>query len=220
MTNRNSSMNIAFGLLTASLAFAVIGCRGNDNESSSQTVTSDRDEAATKENAAMIQRVGQTTERYWKDCIAINNEFIARKSDIWFKQFRPGAIESACKDAAQRLRDLDTRDVERDVVDHVNRVIRGYETIGAIARVKGRESLLRDGGDILKFIYSVSKNANPGAVADGGWMEMGVGLFSGGRQATSEGQQQTSGLASELMTSEEAVIRVIRQKYEIELQPW
>jgi hypothetical protein len=58
------------------------------------------------------------------------------------------------------------------------------------------------------------------AEADGGWIEMGLGLFPGGRKATTEGQEQTSKVASEIIKSEESVIKAMREKYGIELRPW
>jgi len=160
------------------------------------------------------------TKNYWDRCVEINSRFVSERSEIWFKEFRPSSVEAVCREAARRLRELDTSNVDPEVVDHVNRAIRGYETIAAIAKVKGQESLLRDASDTLIFIYRICRNSNSGAFADGGWLEMGVGFFAGGQKATSEGQEQTRSIASSIIESEERVIKLMRQKYGIELRPW
>jgi|GEM_PF-4781529 len=172
------------------------------------------------EEKAALEKVALSTKNYWDRCRDINQRFVSDKSEIWFKEFRPSAVEATCREAASRLRELETSNVDPQVVDHVNRAIRGYETIGAIAKVKGQESLLRDAGDTLKFIYSVSKSGRVGAYADGGWVEMGLGLFAGGQKATSDGLEQTSTIASSLIESEETVIKAMREKYGVELKPW
>lgn len=179
-----------------------------------------RAEKNASEERASLEMAALATKNYWERCADINKQSISDKSEIWFKEFRPGAIEATCREAARRLRELDNSNVDPQVIDHVNRAIRGYETIGAIAKVKGQESLLRDAGDTLKFIYSVSKAGRVGAFADSGWIEMGIGLSAGGEKATAEGQAQTSSIASSIVEAEETLIRTMREKYGVELKPW
>ncbi len=188
-------------------------------EAKAAEVKAQAEKKAAEERAA-TEKTTLSTKNYWDRCVDINQRFVANKSEIWFKEFRPSAVEAACREAATKLRELDTSNVDRQVVDHVNRAIRGYETIGAIAKVKGQESLLRDAADTLKFIYAVSKSSHARAYADGGWIEMGLGLFGRGRKATASGQEQTSTIASSIIESEEAVIKAIREKYGVELKPW
>ncbi len=109
------------------------------------------------EARATQEKIALASANYWNRCIDINNQSVASKSDLWFKNFRPEAIEVTCRTAASKLRALQTTSVAPEVVDHVNRVIRGFETIGAIAKVKGRESLLRDAGDTLKLSMRLQK---------------------------------------------------------------
>lgn len=172
------------------------------------------------EDRTAREKVALATKNYWDRCIDVNNRFVSDKSEVWFKEFRPGAVEATCREAARGLRELDSGNVDPLVVEHVNRAIRGYETIGAIAKVKGRQALLRDAAHMLKFIYRSRSVAVMGAYADGGWIEMGLGISRGGRKAATEGQDQTSKIASKIIDSEEAVIKAMREKYNLEIKPW
>lgn len=164
--------------------------------------------------------IARATKKYWRRCIEINKRFLSDKSEIWFKELRPSSIERICRETAEGLRRLSTRDVDPQVIDHVNRAIRGYEEIGAIAKIKGRQSLTSDAAHALKFAYLARSMAVPGLVAGGGWVEMGLGLSPEGRKATSEGQAQSRRIASSIMKFEEAIIQAMRKKYGIELKPW
>ena len=121
-----------------------------------------------------------------------------------FKEFRPASVSNTCRDAAKRLREIDNAGVDPAVIDHVNRVIRGFEQMGAIAETKGRESLWRDATSAVAFVIKVaSATRPPGAVADGGSLAIGIGASEQGGIATREGQAETIGIANDLMASEE-----------------
>lgn len=193
-------------------------------EQAAEAAKAQAEKALAEKNAAAakaaMEKMGLLTKHYWERSVEINNQFVAGKSEVWFKEFRPTAVEGTCREAARKLRELDTGGVDPVVIDHVSRAIRGFEQIAAIAKVKGQESLWRDAGDTMKFIYAISKGGRVGSYGDGGWMEMGLGLFAGGQKATAEGQDETSAVASEIMKSEESIIRHVRTKYGIELKPW
>jgi len=165
------------------------------------------------------------TEAFWNKCIGVNNRFIAGKAELWFKEFRPSAVASTCRDAAKGLRALNNADVDSDVIDHVNRVVRGFEKIGAIAEVKGRESLWADAMEGVGFVVKTSSRSKllgsvAGAVADSGSIAIGIAHSDSAKKATSAGQRQTMGVAQELIDSEERVIKNVRDKYGMELKPW
>lgn len=150
----------------------------------------------------------------------MNKQFITDKGDVWFKEFRPTNVGTTCRDAAKRLREIDNVGVDPEVIDHVNRVIRGFEQMGAIAETKGKESLWRDTAPAIGFVIKIARGANPGAVADGGSLAMGIGASKQGGKATKEGQAETIGIANKLMESEEQAIRHVRKTYQIELKAW
>src|SRR5437588_2963841 len=80
--------------------------------------------------------MGKKTETYWNKCIEVNKEFVTGNAEVWFKEFRPAAVGGTCRGAARGLRELDNSGVDPEVIDHVNRVIRAFEQIGAIAETK------------------------------------------------------------------------------------
>ena len=167
-----------------------------------------------------IEETKSATKQYWSSCVANNRRFIKDKSDVWFKEFRPDAVELTLRDAAKRLRALDKTNVDGRVLDHVNLAIRGFENMGAIVKIKGKESLRNDALGVLNFIRFKSPKQFSGAVVDGGLFETGPALTEGGKAATREGQLATTKIASDLVSSEEETIRAMRESYKIELEPW
>lgn len=164
--------------------------------------------------------MGKKSEAYWNRCIEVNKEFVTDKGEVWVKEFRPATVGSTCRDAAKRLRELHSSGVDPEMIDHVNRVIRGFEQIGAIAETKGKESLWRDATAALGFIIKVAMRSHNGAVADGGSLAMGIGASEQGGKGTREGQAETISIANKLMDSEEQVIRHVRKTHGVELEPW
>lgn len=169
-----------------------------------------------------LSEMERKTAAFWEKCIEVNKLYVTDKSDVWFKEFRPATVGSTCRDAAQRMRAIDNSGVDHEVIDHVNRVIRGYEQIGAIAEVKGKESLWRDAAATMGFIINICRrlDVSAGITVDGGSVAIGIGASEQGGKATSEGQTQALGIANKLIDSEERVIRHVRKTYQIELKPW
>jgi hypothetical protein len=163
---------------------------------------------------------GKLTLAYWDRCIEVNTQFVADKGEVWFKEFRPSAVGGTCREAAKQLREIDNAGIDPEVIDHVNRVIRGFEQMGAIAETKGKESLWRDTAATVGFIIKVARGTHVGVVADGGSLAMGIGGSDQGSAASRDGQAQTAAVAGKLIDSEEQTIRHVRKTYGIELRPW
>lgn len=165
--------------------------------------------------------MGKRTQAYWDQCSEVNKQFVTDKGELWFKNFRPAAVGATCRDAAKRLREIDNKGVDPEVIDHVNRVIRGFEQMGAIAETKGRQSQWQDTGAIIALVIleKIRASKGVGAVADGGRMPIGLGILAG-REATREGEAEVISIANKLIDSEERVIKHVRKTYGIELRPW
>jgi hypothetical protein len=203
------------------VALATIGCGhsespapANHASSSSSVATAD----ASKPTASA--EMGKKTEAYWNKCGDVHKQFVRDMADIPYKEFRPKAVGTTCRDAAKGLRGIDNAGVDPEVIDHINRVIRGIEQIGAIAETKGKESLWRDTAAAIGFVIKVARGSCPGIVADGGSLLIGIGASEEGGKATREGQAETIGIANRLAESEEQAIRHVRKTYRIELKPW
>ncbi len=205
----------ALNPLCVFIVLASLGC--NDSGSGNQSPSNS---AADPGQKAPAGEMGKKTEAYWNKCIDVNKQFVTEKGDVWFKEFRPKAVGTTCREAAKRLREIDNAGVDPEVIDHVNRVIRGFEQMGAIAETKGKESLWRDTAAAIGFVIKVARRRNPGLVADGGSLAMGIGASEKGGKATQEGQAETIDIANKLMESEEQAIRHVRKSYGIELKPW
>ena len=202
---------------------AILGCNESgvgkpSADSAKPSQSTPRSRRGTESGSTAMRK---NTESYWNKCIDVNDAFVVDKGDVWFKEFRPAIVGKTCRDAAKRLREIDNSGTDPEVIDHVNRVIRGYEQMGAIAETKGKESLWRDATAAVAFVIKVARATRPpGAVADAGSLAMGIGASEQGGKATREGQAQTIGIANKLMESEEEAIRHVRKTYSIELKPW
>jgi hypothetical protein len=82
------------------------------------------------------------TQTCWRKCSEIKQQQQQELSQLWFREFRPGAVEQVLQKTAARLHEVDTGDVDPVVIDHLNRMIAGLDTMGGLLGSRGHVALI------------------------------------------------------------------------------
>lgn len=152
----------------------------------------------------------EATRFFWEAGRKAKGEFADAYGKIRFPALRPGKVASLARAAAEQLRELDKEGVDTDVIDHVNNVIRYYENLATNASKQGNKEAvqmalksytdyLREGGD-----------APPPPVP----ADLGLSVLK------LLNDNEPAKAVQRLQADEANLLKTLRKRYDIELNPW
>jgi hypothetical protein len=147
----------------------------------------------------------KATENYWLDCADRITDHQKELNEIWVRDLRPEKVASVYRRTAQRLRDVPVNEVDKEVVNHINNVIRGYEEIA--------EGLENEGLAVLRDEFIPSKGV------------LGLGLVKLGAERETTGARHRirakyDAVREKLEVSERTTIDEMRRRHNLELRPF
>ena len=176
--------------------------------------TANRAQVATR--SANEEAVKRATVRYWNAARQIYRDCNQKIREISFPYFLGKEEAKIRRQAANRLRALDKTHVDPVVIDHVNEVIRGFETVADIVEESAKRALLQDAIALLGWLVRTVRLQQRLAVYPRVW----PGFSKEARQTIDKATEKIQRITRKWQKTEASAIRHVRQKYGVELDPW